>query len=798
MAATHCSRTGVLLLAALTLCVSLFAGATMAAAAPQEDTMSLTDLQNKLDAEPDGIVDGYFKTVLKGSTISTLPCEILAITSDDSGASNAQYGLIMFRGTGAKMESFGGIVAGMSGSPIYVDDKVVGAISYGDMFTLGGTGLATPIDAMIAIEDFDINTMQSLRAPVAVGGKLVSNVVVTSDERTARAFDAQPNSLVFKPLATLSIGGLSPKVKGYKALSKAMRANGFDVAPLVGPLGLSKDTFSADFEPGSSVGAMIARGDFWVGGIGTVTYEDSPTVVAFGHPMNWDGESAYGLANAWIDGVWPSSYWAYKMGRPGALRGTITQDRGAGILGKTDVKPAESTITATVSDTSSGASLTGTSWMQRPLINSADWTGIVPSAVYSTALRAVDDYWYAGSAACTTTVHLRDSVTDEHFTVVRPNVWDDTMDVAYLFPMDAWMIVEDLAYAGKNGVAHPEILSVDVTADLAPERNTAAIVDVAAPQGLKVGANPIKVSLLKHGVAATQTVDVTLTIPAGASTRGLVYVESNGGGGMFMGEDIFIEDEGPYFEAVDRRTTAQVVQSLNEASGNDVLNVVFEPMSMLDKPGRSAVATAATGTYLTGRVVKPTAEIKVEVEAPIVNYNGSNFIFGTVYGPEKDTTVRLYARSIGETTERFIGAAVAEYEPMDGLAYFAHEVTGVKKGTVITAVYAGDNTYVGARAATSFKVRAGVGLTASATSLRAGRTLTLNASVAPTTTTGTVLFEIYRNKRWQPLATRTLSAGKASLAYKPATGVWAHRVRFTGNTVNAAQTSRTITVKVTP
>lgn len=798
MAAKNYSRTGVLLLAALAFCTSLLAGATIAAATPEpEEIMSLATLQAKLDSAPAGVVEGYFKTVLKGSTISTLPCEILAITSDDSGASNAQYGLIMFRGTGAQMESFGGIVAGMSGSPIYVEDggvdKVVGAISYGDMFTLGGTGLATPIEAMAAIEDFDINTIQSLSAPVAVGGKLVSDVVVTSDERTARAFDAQPNSLVFKPLATLSIGGLAPSSRGYKALAKEATKNGFDVAPLVGPLGLSKDGFSTDFEPGSAVGAMIARGDFWVGGIGTVTYENTSSVVAFGHPMEWDGATSWGLANAWIDGVWPSSYWPYKMGRPGAMRGTVTQDRGAGILGRTDLAPAETTITATVTDVDRSATKSGTSWMLRPLVTNPDWSGIVPSAVYSTALRAVDDYWYAGSVTCTTTVKLRDTVAGKDYTIVRPNIWDDS-DVASMFPMDSYLIVDMLAYLAPEGV---EVLSVDVDADATSARNSAQIVDVAAPQGLKVGANPITVSLIKRGVAATQTVDVTLTIPAGTPTTGEVYVQG-GIGGFYFDEMIFAEDDGPSLSPLAAGTTDEIVAAIEASPRNDVLSVVFEPMSMGMSPARSVVATKATGTFLTGEVYKPTAEMEVMVDEPIINYNGYNYVSGVIFGPEADTTVKLYARSIGETTERYIGTVVADYDPMEGIGFFESEIGPFTKGTVITAVYAGDEDYLGARAATSFKVRAAVGFTASATSLRAGRTLTLNASVAPAGTTGTVVFEVYRNKRWQPIATRTLSGGKASLAYKPATGTWAHRVRYTGNSVNAAQTSRTITVKVTP
>ena len=86
---------------------------------------------------------------------------------------------------------------------------------------------------------------------------------------------------------------------------------------------------------------LAARGDLWAGGIGTVTYVDTPTVVAFGHPAYYEGDTGLYLCNAWIDGVWPSTYMAYKLGRPAAVRGTLTQDRLAGIVGIDGIKPVE-------------------------------------------------------------------------------------------------------------------------------------------------------------------------------------------------------------------------------------------------------------------------------------------------------------------------------------------------------------------------------------------------------------------------------------------------------------------------
>jgi hypothetical protein len=234
--------------------------ATIASAAPAEPTMSLGELQSLLDLNG-GTVDGTFKTVVKGEDIATLGLTITAITSDDWGASNASRALIMFESDDPLIQKYGGIVAGMSGSPVYVYDpfddrtEVVGAVSYGNWFDISGTGLATPIDAMIALEDFDsdLPIIASLADPVAVEGEVVSQVVVTGDEATAKAFADDKGTLVVKPYATVSVGGLPPTSRGYKAFAKLAERHGYDLTPLVGPLGPAGD-FSAPLEPGADFG----------------------------------------------------------------------------------------------------------------------------------------------------------------------------------------------------------------------------------------------------------------------------------------------------------------------------------------------------------------------------------------------------------------------------------------------------------------------------------------------------------------------------------------------------------------
>ncbi len=92
------------------------------------------------------------KTSMSGTSVTKIPVKILAIVD------GFYWGkLIMFESTDPAITDIGGIAAGMSGSPVYVNvdgtDRIVGAVSYGDRFTLRGTGLATPIEYMTALQD---------------------------------------------------------------------------------------------------------------------------------------------------------------------------------------------------------------------------------------------------------------------------------------------------------------------------------------------------------------------------------------------------------------------------------------------------------------------------------------------------------------------------------------------------------------------------------------------------------------------------------------------------------------------
>ncbi len=290
-------------LAALVAWVLVAAGP--AAAAPTEPTMSLSDLQTAITAAGPGGLDGYFNTVLHGATITPVPVKILAVADGQ----NPQDGsaLILFQITDATIVSEGGLAEGMSGSPVFVGeasdpqptDDLVGAASYGDMFTTNGLGLATPIDNMAAIETkysvapLALGAAGSLAAPsfhaagailpktrtavtprrVRTAAGSLDKFVVARSRTVARTLHPAAGTAVFVPLSVVEIGGLPSGSKAFKRLAADFAKHGVDVRPVGAGLGASADSsFSTDLVGGASVAAVLSSGDIWAAYFGTVTY----------------------------------------------------------------------------------------------------------------------------------------------------------------------------------------------------------------------------------------------------------------------------------------------------------------------------------------------------------------------------------------------------------------------------------------------------------------------------------------------------------------------------------------------
>ena len=710
-----------LVIAALAAAVVLMTAAASAAAAPPDPTIATAELQTLLDSGP---VSGYFWTVLGGPTAADqvpvkIPVTVQSIVPDGGPAGD----LILFSASGTDVDKIGGIAHGMSGSPLYVDDgsgtdKLAGAVSYGDIFTTHNLGLATPIADMVAIEDTYFSStllhaqaaprIVKLRAPVATTAGVIRSVVVAPSTAAAKRLRRSGAGPVMAPLTMLQINGLDPASNVYRHLVARLQAKGFDIAPR------SAGTYRGlgappTLVPGGSVGVFYSTGDFAAGALGTVTYVDGQVVVAFGHPMDWDGASSLYLTTAWVQGVWSTTYDPYKLMSPVATVGELTQDRAAGVAGRLDSAPVDVPITsqATVGAVTKSATTQASQWV----VDNPNFGGL-PSAAAAVAMqRAADAYFYAGSAKSEVTIGVSDNTGD--YQVHRTDVWSDPFDVTFVATTDIDNAIATLT-SGLQGL-HPKVTSVDFKTTLSPAQATATVDDVTAPGGLHAGTNVLTVTLLASDGSIVAE-PVTLQIPPGYATKGTIDVTSAafGGGGGGGGGD---GTGGMSFSAGVRRelgigglkaatppTLAKVVDEINSAPTNTDIALTYTPDNVGAIVQPIQVTVDNQDWVVDGDVFKDAGRLSVHVPSKVVN-GRRIMLFGMILSADADTTVQVYKRTAGTTTFKPVGQPLQAGLDNDGSAMFSASLAGIRKNTTFKVVWAGDDDHLGATWSKLVKVK---------------------------------------------------------------------------------------------
>lgn len=249
--------------------------------------------------------------------------------------------LILARVSGAGLEH-SGIIAGMSGSPIYVEGKLVGALAYGWPFSKDPICGITPIQSMLDIRH------APAAAPVPIGGpaaRASQMIAMFAERRFDGALDAllapfrNPGgaaSMASLPLPVSFAGGAGGGPGWF--FDKVAAAAGWIAAP-AGSSGESKRQSSKlgageePVRPGSSLSTVLLSGDMLLAATGTVTWVEGDSVLAFGHPFLSMGPIDMPMARADVLTVLPSVYRSFKFADSGAVFGSVTQDRSTGILG---------------------------------------------------------------------------------------------------------------------------------------------------------------------------------------------------------------------------------------------------------------------------------------------------------------------------------------------------------------------------------------------------------------------------------------------------------------------------------
>jgi hypothetical protein len=294
---------------------------------------------------------GYGLTVFSGTEVEKFDVEILGVLPNIGPEQN----LILAK-VDHPVVARAGVVAGMSGSPIFIDGKVIGALAYAWQFAKEPVAGITPIDEMLKIGHRSAPAGATLAdaAPRMSGGELLNAI---ANRKTDDAFQelmtdfsaARPMSGMSgaKRIAMpMSLSSFAPET--IARFSPHLDGLGFVAVPAGATSTSTHTTAKAAFAPGDPIGAVLLNGAFNVAASGTVTYIDGDKVYAFGHPFLDMGEISFPMAASEVVTVLPSLASSFKFSNTGAVVGVLRQDRAAGIMGvmgeKANMIPVELTM----------------------------------------------------------------------------------------------------------------------------------------------------------------------------------------------------------------------------------------------------------------------------------------------------------------------------------------------------------------------------------------------------------------------------------------------------------------------
>src|SRR6201988_4089725 len=324
----------ILILALATLAVAQKPTAAVKTAGPE--LFALEDLRPGMK--------GVARTVFSGSDTQEFGVEILGVLP---GFPGPRQSAIIAKLSGSNVDRTG-VFAGMSGSPVYIDGKIVGAIAFSFPFSKEPIAGITPIKQMIDLFDKGSQENQKPKEPRAVSFAQLASVewkpdlpkpAVTGAPLVAPVSAGSPLlpylGQQMMPIATpLVFGGISQE--SLAMFAPQLVANG--LLPVSGAGGSAAITPLAEvtektFPPGSSISVQLVRGDYSLAAAGTVTMRDGNRIYAFGHPFLSLGASDMPMTEASVVTVIPNANNSFKLAVPGRMVGSIAQDRASGIFG---------------------------------------------------------------------------------------------------------------------------------------------------------------------------------------------------------------------------------------------------------------------------------------------------------------------------------------------------------------------------------------------------------------------------------------------------------------------------------
>jgi hypothetical protein len=454
-------------------------------------------------------------TVFSGTVPEPVPVEVIGVWTGQMGPRSA---VILGKMGGKAKET--NVAAGMSGSPVYIDGKLVGAVALRfSVFSPDAICGITPIEQMLEIEDFDNSRPADSRTPdkiasqragaIDIPGEMLSRYVSAG---ASGAFPARvptlteiDSPLVLSGFSEATISAFDPMFHqmGITAVQGGASAAQLTAKPAKG--------WEHSLNPGEAVAGILVSGDMSATGMGTVTYNDGKRILAFGHPFFNLGPLDMPMAKSEILMVLSSAFQPTKFGNATEVVGALRQDRYSGIMGELGAEAPSIPVHLKLRSIGVSNAIVKEKDFNFNVFVHQKWTPFLMMLTLFNSLQQINEYademTYRMSGdvmlAGTPDIHVSTMLAPNEMPVPAPMVlagwWGDKFNRLFL-----------------NPVATPKLKSVDVTVDLLPERRVATIENAWTPASdVEAGTEiPVKVFLRPYRGDRIEK-DVMVKIPSG-------------------------------------------------------------------------------------------------------------------------------------------------------------------------------------------------------------------------------------------------------------------------------------------
>jgi hypothetical protein len=492
--------------AALTVFV-LFAPAVCS---PQPPRAGKVEILKASDVKPG--MKAVAWTVFQGDTPEAVPIDIVGTWKNMWGPGQD----VILGKMGGKAERTN-VAGGMSGSPVYIDGKLIGAVALRlSTFSPDAICGITPIELMLEINEFDKSRPSDAKTP----------------DRAApprAAVNAAPNDL----LARVMAAGISPStLPTLSPIATPLLFSGFNdsslqaFSPLFDQMGVAAAQGGASstivstkpaadwksaLQPGQTVAGVLVSGDMGVTGLGTVTYNDGKRILAFGHPFFNIGPVDMPMSKGEVLMVLSSQYQPNKIANATEIVGALHQDRHSGIMGVLGDEAPMAPVTVTVRSMGENNTVRASKTYHFNVFQQQKWTPYLMMMTLYNSLTGINEAVDEATYRLTGTANLTDGGKLDL----------STMQASNDSPMPAPMMVaswwgDKFNRLFNNAVHVPTMKDAEVTVELLPERRMVTIENAWTPNSdVRAGDDiPVKVFLRPGAESASSATSTSGCPPA--------------------------------------------------------------------------------------------------------------------------------------------------------------------------------------------------------------------------------------------------------------------------------------------